>query len=71
MAEYIVKPYNNDDEETIIREWHPEELIRCKDCRTSTLTKRVNGEFLRNCPVLCMDVSDDFYCANGRPKDGE
>lgn len=67
MAEYIVKPYNDDDEETIIREWHPEELIRCKDCIYYT-------------DCLCWNVPKNesprpkegtFFCADGRRKGGE
>lgn len=67
MAEYIVKPYNDDDEETIIREWHPEELIRCKDCKK-------HGTY--DCPVkdsydgeiIPYRTDDNFYCADGEEK---
>lgn len=71
MAEYIVKPYNDDDEETIIREWHPEELIRCKDCR---YWDKGHTEECENSDSVCFHNGwclPEFFCGDGEEKDGE
>ena len=45
-------------------------VVRCKNCRNSKVTKRIEGKY-RNCPILCADVDEDFYCGFGKPKDGD
>jgi len=64
MAEYIVKPYNDDDEQTVIREWHPEELIRCKDCRRY-------DPLAETCRWMGGLISPEFYCGNAEPKEDD
>lgn len=65
MAEYIVKPYNDDDEETIIREWHPDELVRCKDCK-----KHGSEDCTLWTDAVEFETADDWFCSDGE-KDGE
>ena len=45
-------------------------IVRCKDCRNSKVTKRIEGTY-RHCPILCADVDEDFYCGFGKAKDGD
>ena len=52
----------------LLKEKQP--IIRCKDCRNSKVTKRIEGKY-RDCPILCADVDEDFYCGFGKAKDGE
>ena len=52
----------------LLKEQQP--IVRCKDCRNSKVTKRIEGTY-RHCPILCADVDEDFYCGFGKPKDGE
>jgi len=64
MAEYIVKPYNDDDEETIIREWHPEELIRCMNCKKSSPAHQFCYEWWN-------PTRPNGYCYKAQEQDGE
>ena len=52
----------------LLKEQQP--IVRCKDCRNSKVTKRIEGTY-RHCPILCADVDEDFYCGFGKAKDGD
>ena len=63
MKEFIVPA--NEFEEEIARTAGYKELIRCKDCKKRNTWECWQYFFGR------MNLPDDYYCADGKPKDGE
>lgn len=45
------------------------ELIRCKNCREKE--KDGISEGFHYCNINGLQVTDDWFCADGKPKDGE
>jgi len=46
------------------------EIIRCENCRFNVKSKKGDGYCCGTCDELG-HVDDDWYCADGKPKDGE
>lgn len=57
MSEYTV----TENPDNPFSEPKPQELIRCKDC---VFWDKSNNNIMRNCQMLGVCCSSDYYCAN-------
>lgn len=69
MTEWIVLAEKELEEEEVayLKDHGARELVRCKDC------KYFDGEGCDNVSSICkgIDTYADWFCAEGRKKDGE
>ena len=63
MIEIIIKKHDNGQLEPV------KELIRCKDCEYKE--KDGISEGFHYCDVNGLQVTDDWFCADGKLKEGE
>jgi len=63
MSEFIMKASTDEQAEFCRRYSNMQELVRCKDC---TLRNEIN------CPQYYRrtEISDDYFCADGKRKEG-
>ena len=71
MAEYIILDefLSEEAKESADTQGHFHELVRCKDCKHKE--KDGISEGFHYCNVNGLQVTDDWFCADGERKDGE
>lgn len=70
MKEYIIKVNESDltpSERMCIKDYHPVELVRCKDCKYILSASHVR-QCCRNMSHW-QEVDDDWFCAGGKRKE--
>ena len=72
MKEYIIKVNESDltpSEKMCIRDYHPTDLVRCKDCRHGYICENnVRCENRNNPAMIGQHNGFDWFCADGERK---
>lgn len=68
MKAFILNTFTDDEAETCQR-CNMKELVRCKDCKSKE--KDGISEGFHYCNINGLQVTDDWFCADGERKEGE